>query len=274
MTHEMKKRIIDIIKENEVTPLPRWYFVVKQVLMWVGITLSCIVASFLVALLIFQIGNFGMLPPHQAPIFVLITLAASVIFFTLATYQIKQTKNAYRREAWKYLTGLLVLSFILGVLFFSIRLHEQVEKHFPRSAQLIGGVTTIQKFWTNPSEGLLAGQVSSYEPGSDEFTLKVFDDREYLVSLKELNDRDLRVLEEYNEVRIVGYQESDNLFHACSIAPWKLRGGPERPQIHRLWQPPKSTRGDNKERVKLNPRETFLKSFETKREMLRSNKCQ
>ena len=163
MTNDIKQKVLDAIHERGITPLPRWHFVLKQMLLWAGLVTSCVIASFLVALLVFQIGNYGMLPPRLAPLFTGFTIISSLIFIALATYQVKQTKNAYRTEGWKFLAGILVLSFILGVVFFSVRLHERFEQVIPGGARFLGGVTTIENFWVDPDDGLLAGRVIWYE---------------------------------------------------------------------------------------------------------------
>ncbi|MCA9351867.1 hypothetical protein KC901_01440 [Patescibacteria group bacterium] len=274
MTKDTQKRILDIINERQVTPLPRWYFVLKQTFIWLGIVTSCFIASFLVALLVFQVGNFGMLPPHRAPLFILVTGIALAIFIGLAIYQVKQTKNAYRRQTWKYIAGILALSFILGVVFFSVRLHERFERTFPRGARLIGGIATIEEFWVDPASGLLAGTITAYEPEGDTLSLTVFDGDEYVISLDEVLVTDRRALDVYNEIRLVGYATGDDMFHACSIAPWVLRGGPERPPLRTTWQPPRRPLRDGSPAMQLNPRETFIKFFETKSEIVRSNECQ
>ncbi|MCA9351608.1 hypothetical protein KC929_02415 [Patescibacteria group bacterium] len=274
MTNDIKQKVLDAIHERGITPLPRWHFVLKQMLLWAGLVTSCVIASFLVALLVFQIGNYGMLPPRLAPLFTGFTIISSLIFIALATYQVKQTKNAYRTEGWKFLAGILVLSFILGVVFFSVRLHERFEQVIPGGARFLGGVTTIENFWVDPDDGLLAGRVIWYEDGSKILELRGFDEEDYTVSIEEVRGQDLMILDTYDEVRLVGYLEDEARFHACAMAPWRLAGGPIRPALDRRWTPPRQTDQNNGRPTKPTPSDLFKQFIETTSSIVRSNQCQ
>ena len=84
------------------------------------------------------------------------------------------------------------------------------------------------ELWSQPENGLLAGEIKSINATDTTAVLRNFEEREdFTIDIRELQQRDLEVLESAPQVRVVGIQDDeDGVFYACHVLPWRIAERP------------------------------------------------
>ena len=124
---ERSKKIIEKIRKENIKPIPKWYFLVPNILIWLVFILLVFVgaAAFSVILLSIQQTDFDLVShiPHSRmewilgllPFFWIFLL---FIFLVAAIFTFKKSKKGYK-FSWPRLFGLsTAASIFLGILFF------------------------------------------------------------------------------------------------------------------------------------------------------------
>jgi hypothetical protein len=177
-------------------------------------------------------------------------------FIFVLYYNLKHTGRGYRYSVATVAAISIILSFILGVIFFQLGAGSVIDdllgERLPLYPQVFNQSIT---FWNAPEEGRLAGLVVAQNSPS-EFILWDIDRQEWQVVSEEGNYFLPGAVEVSRPIRIVGVKIGDNVFQAREILPV----GPGRNFFHRFENDPRfHQRSEEQHRIDLpvNP-DSFL----------------
>jgi len=177
---EFEQKLVDKIQADNLSPKPRWHFLLKNYVIWVAGLLALLTGALAVSVIIYLLRYNGwemQEGTHKSLIeFFLLTLpyfwiVFSGIFIFILYYNLKHTKKGYRYPAYLIVLVVILASIILGGAFYSLGIGQKIDNILGERAPFYGQVFNRQiTFWFNPDEGRLVGIISS-EVEADNFDL-------------------------------------------------------------------------------------------------------
>lgn len=162
-------KLVDRIKQEKISPYPRWRFLLKDYTVWLTGALALICGSLAVTVMIYllrynnweiresthkSLGEFILL---TMPYFWLIFLG---LFIFILYLNIKHTKKGYRYPVWLIALAAILASIFIGSLLSLTNLGERIDNIFGSKAPFYDRVINRQMhFWSQPEEGRLIGLV-------------------------------------------------------------------------------------------------------------------
>jgi len=233
---QVTDKILDTIKGKQLKPKPRWHFVMRQILIWFTSLLSVVVGSSAFSVILFRMVNndwevlkFINRSPvaHILNTLPYIWIVLLILFIALAYYNARHTKGVYKYQAYWFIVGSILISIILGSIFYTVgfgpRVHYAAEK-----------LTFIKKFmydrdkiWMNADEGFIAGEVTEMLSGVGMFELKDLDNKLWVVRPGDeyYPPPPHFIIEEGVKVRIYGEKIDEELFEAIKVLPYQMGPG-------------------------------------------------
>ncbi len=226
--NELSNKIRERIDANNVTPLPRWRFLLLRSSFWLLAGLSVIIGSLAVATILFLFVDYhthGLWAvSHDVTEFLAMMpfawIIVLVLFMIIAETSIEHTRRGYRYR----LRTIVSLSMLLSIIFGSIlnvmgvgKMTHEILREFP----LYRSVTyDSQDAWSRPVLGRLAGVVLSVQNDSN-FSIMDFNGHIWQVRLA-TSTNGLSAPEASSTVRMSGILEaSSSIFIAHSIHEWE-----------------------------------------------------
>jgi len=164
-------KLVDRIKQEKISPYPRWRFLLKAYMVWVAGALALICGSLAVTVMIYllrfnnweirenthkSLGEFILL---TMPYFWFIFLG---LFIFILYLNIKHTKKGYRYPVWLIALAAILASIVIGSLLSLTNLGERIDNIFGSKAPFYDRVINRQMhFWSQPEEGRLTGLVQT-----------------------------------------------------------------------------------------------------------------
>ncbi|MBY0310065.1 hypothetical protein K2Q16_02900 [Patescibacteria group bacterium] len=229
----LKKDVLSRIECENICPRGRWFYRGKEFLVWTTWIITVLVAAVAVAISFFVImhrqyaifeathDSFLALMLDVLPYLWLLVFAAAAI---LALYHFRNTKRGYR---YSFLTiaGATVLSSFVGGLFFhylgmSFVFDDALGKYLP--GMYVSQAMQEKRFWQNPHDGRLLATLREETASGTTAIVVDAEGTQWEVNISELFPKDVALLREGKQVRILGSQPSgeDSSFHACGVFPW------------------------------------------------------
>src|SRR3989339_370052 len=222
------------IKEQKITPKPRWEFILKDSVVWVMFSLALIVEGMLVSVTIFLFSDqdwdiYNKLDKNIVEYALIIVpyfwLVLMAIFCGLAWLNFRQTKKGYRFHTYLVVLVSGVSGLILGTTFFYFGLGNKIDQLFTAKVPYYERMVCHKsEFWEQPKLGLLAGEIVLWD-GPDRFVIKDFDNgNEWIVTGAQVIWR-----EPYQpgppgprrKIKLIGSQINDNTFRVLEVRPWQ-----------------------------------------------------
>ncbi|MFA7301677.1 MAG: hypothetical protein WC069_05180 [Candidatus Shapirobacteria bacterium] len=218
----MKKKInisdktLNLITKNQIKPIPKWEFVVKNLGLW-----STFLLSFLVLVIGISLSYFGLIDNIIAPylwyFIVLIFLVSSFVLF-------KKTKGAYRFYTYQVLLPIIFLGLVVGGIVFKLGLAGKIDRGLEsRSVFYRQMVPMRQVVWSNPKQGYLSGKIISINSNNN-FKIEDFDKQIWNITGVNISIRTRVQMIVGEEIKLIGTQISDDSFSATEIRPWQGQG--------------------------------------------------
>ena len=218
----MKKKInisdktFNLITKNQIKPIPRWEFVMKNLGLWITL-----LVSLLILIIGISISYFGLIDnlitPYLWYFIVLIFLGSSFLLFN-------KTKRAYRFYAHQVLLPILFLGLVVGGVVFKLGLASKIDRSLESRSVLYRQMVPMRMVvWNNPQEGYLSGKIISINNNSD-FKIEDFDNNVWNISGTNINIRTRVQMVVGEEIKLIGTQLSNNSFSATEIRPWNGQG--------------------------------------------------
>lgn len=234
--NKISEKILDKIKQQHITPKPKWQFLLKDYLVWIMFVIATIIGSLSIGVIIYLLTDFDWtvyqyLHESFFEYFVIslpyLWFVLLIIFVGLAYYQFRHTKKGYRYRPYIIILLSISFSFILGFLLFTLgtarRFDQSLIKTIPPYEKIIRRKSHI---WMNPERGLLAGKIIFIKTGQ-ELELADFKKNYWQVNIEEAHYPSFIKLESGEIIRLVGEKQDDFHFKADKIMPWhRLSGKP------------------------------------------------
>jgi len=181
MTEQIGQKIIEKIKEAHIKPKPRWEFLLKNYVVWAIFAIAIFIGSLATGVMIFMIKHaewenhpleegFFQQVLINLPFFWLIIL---IIFIVIAFYNLKHTKKGYKYNPLFIVLASIIISIIIGSIFYATGGGEKLEDTFFRRFPFYQNMMRPQgRLLINPEAGRIAGVV--VEVNQEYITIKDF----------------------------------------------------------------------------------------------------
>jgi len=219
------EKLLGKIKKDKLEPRPRWQFLLKSYTLYIAGVLALLIGALAVAVMIYLFNfndwhlyrqakiGFGEFFLLTLPYFWLLFLA---LFVFIVYYNLKHTKRGYRYPGILLIGALIILSIILGTVFYSWGFGEKIDTILGKSAPFYGHVFNPQiDFWSQPEEGRLAGLIIRLNETGD-FVLLDRELKEWSVSVDSEINHDI-ALALKQPLRLLGKRIGDSEFLANQI---------------------------------------------------------
>ena len=119
-TTNTTEKIVAAIESRQITPRPRWYFTVRNSLLWIPGIITTLLGAYTVAGIL-----YGVLHAHPDPVFLiaiipLLWVISFMLFSMISTSLLRKTHTGYRHTTLQLLLISVASSIILGVLFYAV----------------------------------------------------------------------------------------------------------------------------------------------------------
>lgn len=230
---ESSKKIIDKIKKENIKPMPKWYFVVPNTVIWLVFIILVFIgaAAFSVIILSIQQTDFDLIShiTHSRielilgllPFFWIVVL---LIFLVAAIFTFRKSKKGYK-FGWPLLLGYSTLaSILLGTLFFLGDGSDWLENTFAEQVSYYESIhEKKQKIWMKPEDGFLSGTIEKVD--TNILQLIDFNAKKWDIDYKDVRIPQRVFLEKGTQIKLIGKITSVNTFQAKELRPWNGKNG-------------------------------------------------
>lgn len=222
------EKLIQALKEQDVKPVPKWQFTLKNSLQWTGFLVAVTLGALAFSVVLFAIQQtdfniishfshsrlelfLGLLP--------FVWIVFLVVFLGIAFFSIRHSKKGYKFTVAKLAGFSAGLSILLGTLYFLAGGASHLDQAFAINVSLYESIQEKKmKLWSMPEEGYLSGEIVNVSP--DFFQLKDFKNKVWEISFEEAFIPPVVSLEKGEKVKIVGKMLGSKAFSADEIRPW------------------------------------------------------
>jgi hypothetical protein len=219
MNKSLKESVLASIKDNNIKPTAKWQYQLKALLFWAVFIVAVLVGAHAVGF-IFHLLMLPDTPVFNGPrprmgmhamIIPLIWIAIYGIFIAIADWFFRHTPKGYKWSLSQLLGLNLILSLIIGTLFYVIGASHSFDTEVMRNvAPRFGGDQFRERVWDKPEEGFLAGEIITIASGS--VTIK--DRRQQRWTIKNIENTTIAT---GSHVGLRGAVKSDYMFEAEEV---------------------------------------------------------
>jgi hypothetical protein len=168
---DITQKVLDVIKDQK--PKSKLIFVVKEYYFWAMAILSIVIGALSTSVIIYMLinnnwnlynqisGNFVSFLFATMPYFWIIVL---VFLVFVSFYSFKKTKNGYHYKLVTVILGSILVSIILGVVFYFNGMGRIVDNTFAEKLSTYRQFASPQrKIWSQPEKGFLVGKIIEVE---------------------------------------------------------------------------------------------------------------
>ncbi|MFA5173151.1 MAG: hypothetical protein WC435_02005 [Candidatus Paceibacterota bacterium] len=234
---DIAKKALEQIKEEKISPEPKWKFLLKNWVYWgaFGLTIFLGSLSFSVVLFVMRESDWDIFPRLNQSflgfaLFILprFWLVAVFLFLLLAILNFRHTKHGYRLSP-SLIVGLSIIAsvFIGGLLSYANvgkYLDDALFEKYPLYGEVAGSHRNV---WENPEKGLLGGMIVSLDLEKNKASVMDRSRRLWEVDLEGL-EGNAEGLSVNFPARFIGNQTGPSSFSAEEIRPGKI-GSPFAP---------------------------------------------
>lgn len=212
----LSQQALELINKNQIKPIPKWEFVVKNWSLWAGL----ILCLFLL-ILGFGLSIFGVIDNTIVPY---LWLFIAGIFLLLSFFLFEKTRGAYRFLRWQVVAVIVVIALLLGGAFFKIGLASRLDQQLDRNIPYYRQVVPIKlETWSRPESGYLSGTITKIIDANN-FEIKDFNNKVWNISGQNILVRGRATIELGSEIKLIGSKSGDQSFNALEIRPWVGQG--------------------------------------------------
>lgn len=222
------EKFISRIKEENIKPIPRWRYTIRNLILWFTFLLSVIVGALAFSIILFAIQQIEFsLIKHMThsrmemwlgllPFLWIITM---LVFLLISIFGLKKTRKGYKFSAKKVIAASAITSILLGTLFFVGGGAKWLENAFAMNVEFYEGVNEKKmKMWSIPEEGYISGYIVSVEDST--IQLKDFNESIWTVNINNAKIFAIVELVEGEKIKIIGEMISKDYFTAEEVRPW------------------------------------------------------
>lgn len=231
---EISKNTLKKIKKENIKPIPKWQFLLKDSFIWGLFVFNLIFGSIGFAISLYLLSNNDVLLDYSLVtnvwewIILSIPVAwilLTVIFVFIAYYNFKHTSGGYRFNVVKILLMNIVVSVVLGVVINGLGLSQRLNTMFSDNIPFYNHTMDLRsEVWMRSESGYLAGTIIQMDSDTKIITLEDLNGKIWNISYQDAIVKGRVVLVLGEEIKIVGKIVSDNVFEASEIRPWAGNG--------------------------------------------------
>lgn len=230
---EIGKKVIEKIREEKISPKPRWRFLMKNYFVWTLFVVSIVIGALAFCAMLSvlfnndwdlykylhtsAIGHIMLSIPYLWILFL-------ILFTALAFYNYKHTKDGYRHETYAILLLSIAGSVFLGAFLHTLGAGEKIENLAISTVPLYGKAACCSQrkdIWNQPTLGLLGGKIIGIKDERN-FDLEDFRGTVWqVVADNEIIGRELVIIRIGKIVKVIGEKKEGRIFWAREIRPWK-----------------------------------------------------
>ncbi len=230
------------IMQGEVKQLPKWHFVVKNVVLW-SVGILCMFAGALtVGMIIFTFANgafslrnivnntFGQ---HVMIVFPFLWVVIMAAFIALFDLFVRHTKRGYRYSLPVIIAINVGLSIILGTLFYFFGISHAIDDVLGGRFNHYHSVEKRQaRLFNNPDKGVIIGRTLT--SADDHFILVTHAGDQWYVISGYMPPQKKRMITKGQRVLVVGKKIDNDVFVACDVHNRGMVGANPRVRYKRM----------------------------------------
>jgi len=228
MDDNFGQEVLKKIERDEISPEPKWKFLLADYTIWLVATACLLVGSLAVAVIIFIIFNNDWDLYHNAtssfwwfgltslPYLWILLL---VLFVGLVFHNFRHTKSGYRYRFHSIFIGTIIVSVILGILFYGIGFGRALERALADSLPFYERFSPHHRLWQMAGEGRLGGIITTID-NQGNIRLRDSFGREWHINISQVEViGDPNFIRPGQRLRVVGRQVDEDEFEALVIKP-------------------------------------------------------
>lgn len=227
------EKLIETIKQQDIRPMPRWYYFLKNGLLWAGFGLAVLLGAMAFSVILFAIqqADFNVLSHlshSKLEMFLgllpFLWIGVLLLFTAIAFYSIRNSERGYKFTLAKQIGFSALLSILLGTLFFIGGGGRRLEQAFATNVSLYDSIQDKKvKIWSMPESGYLSGKIM--EVAGDHFKLEDFKGKSWEIQYSDTTFIAPIVQMEVGEtIKLIGKMTAGAAFNAEEIRPWGGHG--------------------------------------------------
>lgn len=225
---KISDKVFDRIKKDEVKPIPKWQFVLKNGFLWLLLAILIGGAAIALGITLLQWGDIewdlrpilglglGQFILTVFPYFWLIILS---LVGVLAYFNFMATPKGYRYPKYQIILFGVLIVILTGAavryLGFARNIHDRILEGAPQFKHLI---ENKEDLYNLPEKGLLAGTIIEYD--NTTVVVESFDGRQWQVDIEDLKLPTEKQLDEGQKIKLLGELTGEDSFKANEARPW------------------------------------------------------
>lgn len=229
MEEKISEKVIEEIKEKNVSLKPKWQFLIRDYIVWVLGFISLIIGSISFATILYMLRNndwdiyshisdnlFGFII-LTLPYFWLIFLG---VFILSAYYNFRHTKKGYKFPLSKIIFFSIFANIFVGSFFYNMGIGQAIDNMVERELPFYSKLINQRKgIWEHHDEGLLAGIVMEVS-GNTAVIRDVEGDFWYVSDFSTSTPQIFRI-KQGDMIRILGVKIDEENFQAEQVLPMR-----------------------------------------------------
>ena len=225
-----ENKLLAKIKDQKIRPKPLWQFLLKDYVIWLAGLVALLIGAAAISVMIylFKFNDWDIYDQTKKsfleffiltlPYFWFIFLG---LFIFIISYNFKHTKKGYRYSTILLGGASILLSIILGSIFYVVGLGEKLDNILGSQAPFYDRIINRHiDFWSQPEEGRLSGLVVGLVEGGN-FILVDRGQEEWVVSTENSEPYSNAIVVIGQPTRLLGEAVGDYNFRADKILPLK-----------------------------------------------------
>ncbi len=223
---------MDKIVQGAVSQKPRWYFVIRNSILWLSGGIFVAMSSIFVSVVIFAVRNDwhtdnllkSVITRESLILIPSIWIISFVIFIAVGEWILSQTRRAYRFTVWQltFFLGFISICIGIGLYSFGVAYHAErsLAKHIPFYSSMEERRNIL---FNRPEQGRVRGYIDDVH--RDFVSIKSGGySQEWRIDVKHLPTQKKSSLREGVDVVFFGRVDQDMLFIACDSVILPRRG--------------------------------------------------
>ena len=237
------KKVIDRIENENIKPIGRWSFVLKNSFLWTLFGLNILFGSIGLAITIYlfemsDIFNLILSVNDLVEVLILaipgIWILLTIVFLIVGYLNFRYTERGYMFSLPRIFLINILAILLLGIFLHSTNASERLNSVFSEAISTYNQVVDPRyKVWNRPDQGYIAGEILSVDEkemgnGSESLQMEDLDKNRWDVDISDARIRRPVVLEQGQKIKVKGNALDENTFEASDVLPWE--GGRARMQ--------------------------------------------